>query len=82
MPRIRRHPREGGDPLALMVGFFSQALSAMDSRLRGNDDGCLKPQTLGFLCDSRHSTAGLCLTETDQRSGIPPPQPLLPGGGA
>ncbi|PVX28540.1 hypothetical protein DD559_03615 [Sphingomonas pokkalii] len=38
MAKIHRHPREGGDPLALMLRFFPPALRAMDSRLRGNDD--------------------------------------------
>jgi len=32
-----RHPREGGDPLALKFRFFPQASWQMDSRLRGND---------------------------------------------
>ncbi|PVX30747.1 hypothetical protein DD559_16580 [Sphingomonas pokkalii] len=52
MPRIRRHPREGGDPLAPMPRFLPPALRPMDSRLRGNDDGSMKLHIPGFICDS------------------------------
>jgi hypothetical protein len=38
---ILRHPREGGDPLALMPQFLPQTSRRMDSRLRGNDEGDL-----------------------------------------
>ncbi|RSV34228.1 hypothetical protein CA233_21300 [Sphingomonas sp. ABOLD] len=34
-----RHPREGGDPLALMPRFFPPTHRRMDPRLRGDDDG-------------------------------------------
>ncbi len=36
-----RHPREGGDPLALMPQFLPQPSRRMDCRLRGNDEGGL-----------------------------------------
>ncbi|RSV38704.1 hypothetical protein CA234_15760 [Sphingomonas sp. ABOLE] len=39
---IPRHPREGGDPLALKLRLLPPASWQMDSRLRGNDNGLAK----------------------------------------
>ena len=47
---MARHPREGGDPLALMPRFFLHASRAMDSCLRRNDDGFTMLPAFCFLC--------------------------------